>query len=74
MRPTSSYTLGRDGRFSGITKVLAYALDLDLGLLAESHVFDASEPPKALSDPRNLLFALVSCFLPLLVRQGAATI
>jgi hypothetical protein len=48
MRPTSSYTLGRDGRFSGITKVLAYALDLaDLGLLAESHVFDASESPKA---------------------------
>lgn len=35
--------------YQKLAETLAYALDLaDLGLSAESHVFEASEPPKAL--------------------------
>jgi hypothetical protein len=35
--------------YETLAETLAYALDLaDLGLSAESHVFEASEPPKAL--------------------------
>jgi heme oxygenase len=34
--------------YEKLAEILAYALDLaDLGLSAESHVFEASEPPKA---------------------------
>jgi hypothetical protein len=34
--------------YEALAETLAYALDLaDLGLLAESNVFDALEPPKA---------------------------
>jgi len=34
--------------YKALAETLAYALDLaDLGLLAESTVFDALEPPKA---------------------------
>ena len=34
--------------YKALAETLAYALDLaDLGLLAESNVFDALEPPKA---------------------------
>ena len=34
--------------YEALTETLAYALDLaDLGLLAESNVFDTLEPPKA---------------------------
>lgn len=34
--------------YQKLAETLAYALDLaDLGLSAESHAFDASEPPKA---------------------------
>ena len=34
--------------YEKLAETLAYALDLaDLGLSAESHVFEASEPPKA---------------------------
>jgi hypothetical protein len=35
--------------YEALAATLVYALDLaDLGLSAESHVFEASEPPKAL--------------------------